>query len=452
MRQKRRERRKIYLFIGLFVSFAGPTLALPGYGLAHDGTSPWSTQADRGESTAEEDAALRDTSLQLETVVAYARAHNREIGAATQRWEAAKQLPPQVSAYDDPIMSWTEWNTPRTLDITRAETTIFGITQKIPFPGKLSLKGKIAEREADMSREVLQAKEQEVLARVKAAYYDLYLTWKTLGVYEEDKRLADQFAAIALSKYRVGEASQPDVLRAQVEQARLVNLITIQHTLKIETAGARLNTLLHRPPETHLGMPVGPVGFTLPYTLDDLLASAVAVRPELKARELAIARDRQKLNLAYKQYYPDFQLRFDRFILFKQTDDFGVMASVTFPLAFKDKYDAGVAQAQADLRASQEDYQATKDQVFFQIKEALAEVETQQALVLLLRDTHIPQAEQSLAAATAGYQTATVDFLSLIDSLRVLEDFRLALYQAMANFEKQWAELEQTVGRELLRL
>ena len=102
--------------------------------------------------------------------------------------------------------------------------------------------------------------------------------------------------------------------------------------------------------------------------------------------------------------------------------------------------------------ASQEDYHATRDQVFFQIKDALVEVETQQALVLLLRDTHIPQAEQSLEATTAGYQTATVDFLSLIDSLRVLEDFRLALFQAMADFEKRWAELERVVGRELSRV
>lgn len=450
MRQTRKKS-AIYLSISLFASGMGLAVPFLGFSLARDSISSQTLPTDQKNGAAEEDAALRGVAVPLDAVVIYAREHNREIRAAAQRWEAARQIPPQVSAYEDPVIAWTEWNTPRTLDITRAETTIFGISQKIPFPGKLSLKGTIAEREADIAREALHAKVQDVLARVKAAYFDIYLTWKTLGIYEEDKRLVDQFAEIALSKYRLGEVSQSDVLRAQVEQARLVNLLTIQR-LKIETATARLNALLHRSPEAPLGIPMGPVSFMLPYTLDELLAMAITVRPDLKARDLAIARDGQKLHLASKQYYPDFQLRFDRFIRFKQSDDFGLMASLTFPLAFTSKYDAGVAQAQADLRASQEDYQATKDQVFFQIKDALVEVETQQALVLLLRDTHIPQAEQSLEATTAGYQTATVDFLSLIDSLRVLEDFRLALFQAMADFEKRWAELERVVGRELSRV
>lgn len=458
MREKRKGRTRA-LLIGLLLPAAGCASALPPHRVATAGKRLASeTVYNRGISeeeqalgNEEEERALSNETLPLEAVVAYAWEHNREIRVARERWEAATQVPPQVSAYDDPTIAWTEWNTPRNLDISRAETTIFGITQKIPFPGKLSLKGTIAEREADIVHEALQAKVQDVLARVKAAYYDIYLAWQTLAIHEEDKRFVDQFAEIALSKYRLGEVSQSDVLRAQVEQARLVNLITIQK-LKIETANARLNALLHRPPEAPLGGPMGPVSFTLPYTLDDLLTMATMVRPELKAGELAIARDGQKLNLAYKQYYPDFQLRFDRFIRFRQSDDFGLMASLTFPLAFKSKYDAGVEQARADLRASQEDYQATKDQVFFQIKDALVEVETQRELVLLLRDTHIPQAEQSLEASTAGYQTGTVDFLSLIDSLRVLEDFRLALFQAMADFEKRWAELERVVGRKLSRL
>jgi len=458
MSKTRRESR-LALLIGLLWPIAGCALALPPYSVANAGKRLASEtvnnlgnhEEERALGDKGEEKALGNETLSLEAVVAYAWEHNREIRAARERWDAAKQVPPQVSAYDDPTIAWTEWNTPRNLDITRAETTIFGITQKIPFPGKLSLKGTIAEREADIARETLQAKAQDVLARVKTAYYDIYLTWKTLSIYEEDKRLVDQFTEIALSKYRLGEVSQSDVLRAQVEQARLVNQITIQK-LKIGTANARLNALLHRPPEAPLGAPMGPVSFTLPYALDELLAMATTVRPELKARDLAIARDGQKLDLAYKQYYPDFQLRFDRFIRFRQSDDFGLEASLTFPLAFKSKYDAGVAQAQADLRASQEDYQATRDQVFFQIKDALVEVETQRALVLLLRDTHIPQAEQSLEASTAGYQTATIDFLSLIDSVRVLEDFRLALFQAMADFEKRWAELERVVGRELSRL
>ena len=69
----------------------------------------------------------------------------------------------------------------------------------------------------------------------------------------------------------------------------------------------------------------------------------------------------------------------------------------------------------------------------------------------LFLHTHIPQAEQALQASQIGYQTGTLDFLSLIDSIRAIEQVHLEHLTAAANFERAWAELERAVGQELPR-
>ena len=78
------------------------------------------------------------------------------------------------------------------------------------------------------------------------------MVYRNLEVYSRDKELVAQFARIAEQKYAVGQVSQPDVLRAQVELTRLINRVTTE-TLALGTAQARLNALLSRPPEGPFG-------------------------------------------------------------------------------------------------------------------------------------------------------------------------------------------------------
>jgi outer membrane protein TolC len=85
--------------------------------------------------------------------------------------------------------------------------------------------------------------------------------------------------------------------------------------------------------------------------------------------------------------------------------------------------------------------------ILFVVKDALVKVQTAQRLVELYRATVLPQAEQSLRATTAAYQTQQTDFLSLLDSYRMLQMFKLEYYEAQAKYEMSLAELERAVGR-----
>src|SRR5438128_2560243 len=159
--------------------------------------------------------------LPLGDVVAWARARNPELEAARQRRVAARAVPAQAAAWDDPTLAAESWNSPRAVPYDDAENNILKLSQRIPFPGKLGLRGRMAAREADMTAAEAKSTELTVLEAVKQAYWDLWLADRHLAVYERDLELARELAAGAAARYAAGSGAQPDVLRADVERTHI---------------------------------------------------------------------------------------------------------------------------------------------------------------------------------------------------------------------------------------
>ena len=437
------------LLLGLLLVSTSPVFTLSRASFADDHTIIDELMNDTARG-GEEGAVFLHETLSLDAVLTYAHAHNPTIQAASSRLRAARKVPAQVSAYDDPVVTWENWNAPESLRIDQAGNNIFRLSQKIPFPGKRRLKGEIATKEAEQRAEALRATEIDTTTQVKKAYYDLWLVYQNVQVYSRDKGLVAQFAQIAERKYAVGQASQPDVLRAQVELTRLSNRVTTE-TLHLGKARAQLNAVLSRPPEAPLGIPRDPPPPVVAYALEDLAKQTLAHRPELVAQVSMVERENLALALARKAYYPDFEVSASRFANFGQRDGFGLTFSASIPLAFKYKYDAGVEEAVANQETAQSELRRLQDRALFEIKQALVEVQVALEQRNLFVHTHIPQAEQTLAASQMGYQTGNIDFLSLIDSVRAVEQVHLEHLMAAANFEKAWAELERAVGHDLPR-
>ncbi|TML79197.1 MAG: TolC family protein [Actinobacteria bacterium] len=195
--------------------------------------------------------------LLLSDVIAEVRDHNPDIKAARDRVAAAKAKPAQVSAYDDPMISYEAWNAPESFRVDHADNNIFRLSQKIPFPGKRSLAGTMAERDAAMAEQNLRSVELDAIAAATRAYYDLWMVHQDILIYSRDKDLVERFAKIAEQKYAVGQVSEPDVLRAQVELTRLINRVTTE-TLAADSARAALNALLSRADDDPLAIPADP--------------------------------------------------------------------------------------------------------------------------------------------------------------------------------------------------
>ena len=404
-----------------------------------------------GLSSAQDNEPLLQKTLELRAMIQEMLARNPEILAMRKQWDAATNRIAQARSLDDPTLSVQLWNIPQSFNVTQTQNTIFGLSQSLPFPGKLALKEEVASRSAEITEQVVRSKERELIARVKQGYYDLFLAHKAIQIHHEQVRLLRQFVEIANAKFRAGKGSQADVLKAQVELSTLH-----QHLPALEqrraTTEALLNTLMDRDPSASLGVPEEPARIALDKTMDDLQHLASKGRPELKAADLAIQKNEQSHALAQRQYYPDFNVAFQRFQNFNANDGFGAYVAMSIPFSFwtKPKYDAGVQEAASAVAAARAQQHTLENVTRFQIKDLLAKLQAADQVATLYHTTILPQAEQSLDAARAGYRAGKGGFLDLIETQKAWRGYQLDYFKALVDRQYRLAELEQVVGIDLL--
>jgi cobalt-zinc-cadmium efflux system outer membrane protein len=369
---------------------------------------------------------------------------NPEIKAAFQRWESAKAVVPQVQTLPDPRLQLGYQRMPMVPPVV--EGAMYGFGQDIPFPGKLTLKGEVAQREADRLEQEYLATRLKLVAALKQVYYDLHFVHKSIDVVERNKALLTQFEKTAKARYSVGQAAQQDVFRAQVEISRVLDRLAVLDQQK-ESLHAAINRLLNRPPDGPLGTPEETHSILLTLPLQELNRRANEFSPALLATVKSIDRSEQSVLLAKRQYYPDFDvtalgIRNDKI----NDNGYQIMVGIKIPLFYQSKQKQGVHEAMANLEGAREDFAAARQDLLFQVKDGFVQAQRAERLITILRDAIIPQATLGLQAAQAGYAVGKVDFLTLLNSLLILQDSQLELHSEIVNHEKARARLEAVTG------
>jgi len=387
-----------------------------------------------------------DEKLNLKEIIEIALQENPELRATQKSWEAAKAKIPQAKDFADPNFGVMFNKIPGGgVDVIDPNASMYQITQMLPFPGKRSLKEKVAQKNTGIAREKYEAKKLDITSKVKMTYYNLYMAYKAIEINEENVKLRRHFLQVAQTKYATGQVPQHDVIKAQIELAKLINEgITLQQ--QKETAEAALNILLNRQPQSPLGVPEDFELSPFNYTLEGLQQIALEKHPELKTSRIAIEKNEAAYALAKRNYYPNFMLMFERMPGQRGSGSWNAMIGINLPLFFKDKYDYKVKETQANIEAAKASYEKMRNMASFEIKDLLVKLQTAQRLENLFRTTHIPLAEQGLKSAETGYIAGTVDFLNLIESERMLFNFKLQHYRALTNVQKLRAQLEKAVG------
>lgn len=370
-----------------------------------------------------------------------AQENNPEVRAARKKWDAARANVTARKTWKDPQISYER--------MYSGDEKLLGISQEFPFPGKLRLKGQVADREASAIEQGFHAKVREVRSRVKSAYAMYFLAVKSIAILEENIELMRRFARVAESKYSVGKVSQADVLRAQIELSKMMNMLVTLNQEK-ETAQAMLNALMNFRPQNPLGAPLEPNVQKMQLSLDRLQETALTYRPELLASKVEVEKSGKALTSSKLEYLPDIMTGFkSRQALNPGMDNTqDVSVGITVPLWFW-KQDSMVRMAAAEKEMNEAEYDAMKNWTLFSVKDLLVKAEAQERLITLYRTSVIPQAEQALKISESSYQSDKASLLELIDVQRSLLQFRIEHYQHLAEYEQWAAELERVVGKDL---
>jgi outer membrane protein TolC len=385
-----------------------------------------------------------------------ALAQNPSIRAAERRVERLGARVPQVTSLDDPMLQVAPFG-------EMAETAagqvglMTGVSQKLPFPGKLDTRGRIAEQDVAMALADLQQTRLRVVAETRRAFWSYYFASRAIESTRQSRELLSQFRQIAEAQYRAGTRSQSDVLRASVELSNLDNeLITLDQ--RQATARSMLNQLLDRPVNAPLPEPSPIQPERIAEQLDALLAAAAIHNPTIQKIHERIEQYRQQKRLARLNRWPDLTISAN--YNFVDEDGLAVMANgrdqwwlgfgVNLPIWFE-KYEAQEREALHGMLEGVADLTAQRNRVAFAVQDAWLKVEAQQKLVELFRDVIIPQAKQTVDASASGYRAGSVDFLTLVDNWRKLLNFDLMYHRALADMEQAVADLERAVGQDVER-
>jgi cobalt-zinc-cadmium efflux system outer membrane protein len=392
--------------------------------------------------------------LRLEEVYALAAERNPQIAAALAVADASAAMVSSAGLPPDPVFQIGAENLRLPefdADMEASMAPAVQLMQMVPFPGKLGLSERIAERTSEMARSSAEEIAWMIRSDVAMAFFDIYAADQQIEVMRKTLRLLEDFEKVARAMYSAGTGRQSDVLRANVEIARMEAEIARMEAMRV-VAAARLNGLLARPAETPVPSPVLPALPALVPERDTLRTWAEETRPMLLKAKTGVERAQASRDLARKELWPDLALG----VQYGQRDaGMGLERMGSLMVGFSLPVFAGSRQlrmrdeAAAMQRMSVAELAETRADVDARIGELLAELDRARTLIDLYRGTVIPQAEANVESSYSSYRVGSVDFMTLVDARMTVNRYEQEYYELLADYGVGVAELETVVGREM---
>ena len=383
--------------------------------------------------------------LGREALVAEVLRRNPSLAAARFAWRAALARYPQVTSLDDPSVGYSIG--PRTFGsgTVPQEAHRFDVSQAIPFPGKLGLRGAAALAEADAAGQDFAAVRLRLASIASMLFDEYWLLARAVEINDAHLDLVRELREIATARYESGVAEQQDPLRAEIEETELLHRELELATAQRITA-QQIAALLHT--RNGGGLPPPPAAFVPVSIADDPSPeAALESRPELQAASARIDAREAAAGSARREYFPDFRLLgvYDRSW---DTTDMRPMIGLELnvPLGLGRRR-AAVEQARAELEQARRERQQIEDEVRTEVVTARERLAEAQHLLELRRDRALPAARDRVAAVRAGFEAGRSDFDDWIEAERALRDAEFATESARADTSRRAAELAAALGR-----
>ena len=390
--------------------------------------------------------------MKLVDLLAEAEGNNPQIRAAKQEWQSMRQMPTQVATLPDPQVALQQVNvgSPRPFaGFTNSDFAYIGlgVSQDLPYPGKLTLRRELADKDAVVAEQKVEVIRRTVLADLKMAYFRLAFLAKQNSILDEDRELVRQMEQAAEVKYRSGMGNQQEILQAQLEQTKLLREVTANR-LEAGKLQAQLKQLLGRPQTSPDVVTDELRESVIARPFDELLAAAQANNPQIVTAQKTVDRQNVAIEIAKKDFYPDFNAQF----MWQRTDPSQYRAYYQFtigariPIYRKKKLQPEVAQAEIDRSRAQTEVEARSQEVSSALRQEYVAAERSAELLKIYRDGMLPQAKAELQAGFAAYGSNRQDFQALLasflDVLKLDEEY----WQTVSERETALGQIEELTG------
>ncbi|MBN2265256.1 MAG: TolC family protein [Candidatus Aminicenantes bacterium] len=386
--------------------------------------------------------------LTLDQCIAMSLAENPLWLSAEEDYQASLARVREAKSFPQPALEYDSDLQPSFLDFRGSGESYFGISQTLEFPGRRSLRGKIAALE---SREYLADKSLlrlDLVFQVKEVFFSVLLADEKRKYAAQDLELARDFKDKAEAKYEAGDVARVEVVRATVEASKAETAVMLAEN-EVRLAKARLNYLLGRPKleplEIRGELTTAPVAFDR----DALVERAIRARPEAEKARAALAKEERRKTEAVMSYLPDFDLGFARHRIAGEVTTWDFTLSVPIPLFFWQPARGRIAEAQAQIRSSERQAEDLANRIGLEVGEAWLSAQAAEAQIALFEKDILTQAEESFDLIRFSFQEGEVGGIELIDARRTLLEVRKSYADALYSYRITLAALERSVGEPL---
>jgi outer membrane protein TolC len=389
--------------------------------------------------------------LNLEELIREALKNSPEIRVSEAKASASTYRIPQATSLSDPMFMFGYKNEGASNysfnnEMAAGSEWMVSASQMFPFPGKLSLKGEMAAKDAESLKALSDSAKLATVARVKELYYALFLTYNDIDLIRDKMALFSRVEDVALARYASGMAPQQEVLMAQTEKYMLLER---EEMLKqrLQSIEAMLNAAVGRDVGAHLGRPAEPAAAVFGHSLQDLLQMTKEKSPVIKSREKMYAGAEAKVRMAKKEYYPDVTVNASYYAKNPNYQDmWSLTTALNIPIFYRTKQKQAVLEATAALAEAKNEVEAAKLMTTSAIRDSYAMLKAAERLKGLYREGLIPKAYQDFELAIAGYVSSKVEAITVVTRLKALIDYELLYWGQFVEREKAVARLESIAG------
>jgi cobalt-zinc-cadmium efflux system outer membrane protein len=399
-------------------------------------------------NAAEDQTQISAQELTLERVAEYALRNRGEIVAAQARASALAQRPAIVGALEDPMVSPAIDHYP--FDMmdeeggSRYDWSV-SIEQRFPLSGVRGHRKRAAQAEAVRAGADADRTALDVVSQAQRAYFMLRERRQMSDVLTNQLALARRVVDGAAARYSSGTGSQSDVLRAEVEVAR-VEAARRSIASQIRAAQSMLNVAMGQPASAPIGdLAYAPALGELP-SRASAEGTALSTRPELRMGEAEIDRASAEIEVMRSMYKPMAMIRAGRASTMAEGPGAMLMIGVSVPI-WRDRLRAGVAEARSMERMARADLEAMKLMVTGEAAAAREEVEAARETVRSLEVEILPRASMAVDSALAAYSSGQGSLVSVMDAFDALWRARADLVMASSQLGAASVSLERALGR-----
>ena len=393
--------------------------------------------------------------VELEDYLAFAAMQNAGLQVAFEQWKIAVEQVPQAKSLPDPKFTYGYF-------IEEVETRVgpqrnkLEIMQTFPWFGEIEARTDAAAAAAKAARKRYEAAKLKLFAEVKNAFYEYTYLARAIEIAKENLELIQHFEEVARTKYMAATTGHPDVIRAQIELARLEDRLKTLEELR-KPIVARLNAVLNRQSLEMLPWPRKAEFRAAEVSREKMIELLRLRNPELEALDFELEAAKNRVELAKKKFWPDVGVgvgwtdtgsALNPGMSDSGKDPIILMFTMNLPI-WREGYEAAELQAKANVRRASHQKKDVENTIIARAERSLYDFEDSDRKQKLYGDVLIPKSEELLGASETAYKAGTIDFLSLINAQQKLLEFQLHYERAMTDNQQELARLEMLVGYEL---